>query len=180
MSNFIYDPRPLDPPSYWEHELSDKVEWCVTHTKIKFTRDGLDKKINTEYGEGDLVQAMQMVANIYDGVAEDYKIEIDATEVAYESDRRNPICLTIKYEPKNFISWEVTDKDSGSKETGTDPEELFGWVEYMMNENKRFKIEFDTIDPTPQYLWDDSGGESPITADEIYARAFQEKKEAWG
>jgi hypothetical protein len=180
MSNFIYDPRPLDPPSYWDDEMDDKVEWCVTHTKCKFTKDGLIRKVDKKYGEGDLVQTLQVVASVYDDVAEDYTIEIDATQVVSGSDRITPIFSTIKYESKYFISWEIADLDSGSRENGTDADELFDWIEYMLNEHKRFKIEFDTIDPTPQYLWDDSGGESPITADEIHARAFQEKKEAWG
>tara|TARA_B100001939_G_scaffold27498_1_gene22028 strand:- start:309 stop:596 length:288 start_codon:yes stop_codon:yes gene_type:complete len=31
------------------------------------------------------------------------------------------------------------------------------------------------FDPTPQYLWDDSGGEPPITLDEMHTDAYNRK-----
>ena len=31
------------------------------------------------------------------------------------------------------------------------------------------------FDPTPQYLWDDSGGEPPITLDELHTAAYNRK-----
>ena len=31
------------------------------------------------------------------------------------------------------------------------------------------------FDPTPQYLWDDSGGEPPITLDEMHTAAYNQK-----
>ena len=33
------------------------------------------------------------------------------------------------------------------------------------------------FDPTPQYLWDDTGGEPPITLDEMHTAAYKQKKE---
>jgi len=30
-------------------------------------------------------------------------------------------------------------------------------------------------DPTPQYLWDDTGGESPVTLDEMHTAAYNRK-----
>ena len=30
-------------------------------------------------------------------------------------------------------------------------------------------------DPTPQYLWDDSGGEPPVTLDERHTEAYKQK-----
>ena len=30
-------------------------------------------------------------------------------------------------------------------------------------------------DPTPQYLWDDSGGEPPVTLDEMHTEAYKQK-----
>ena len=30
-------------------------------------------------------------------------------------------------------------------------------------------------DPTPQYLWDDSGGEPPVTLDEMHTQAYKQK-----
>ena len=31
------------------------------------------------------------------------------------------------------------------------------------------------FDPTPQHLWDDSGGEPPITLDEMHTAAYNQK-----
>ena len=31
------------------------------------------------------------------------------------------------------------------------------------------------FDPTPQYLWDDTGGEPPITLDEMHTAAYNRK-----
>ena len=33
------------------------------------------------------------------------------------------------------------------------------------------------FDPTPQYLWDDTGGEPPITMGEMHTIAFQQHRE---
>jgi hypothetical protein len=176
MTNFIYDPRPLDPPEYWETEMSDKIEWCATHTKIKFTRDGVNKKIDKKYGEGDLIQALQAIVDVYEDVAENYVIDVDASQLVSKSDRLTPICSSLKFTPRDFISWDITDKETGAQEVGTDAYELFDWIEYMMNENKRFSIDFDTIDPTPQFLWDDTGGECAVSAHESWTNSFNQKR----
>ena len=31
------------------------------------------------------------------------------------------------------------------------------------------------FDPTPQYLWDDNGGEPPVTLDEMHTAAYNQK-----
>ena len=31
------------------------------------------------------------------------------------------------------------------------------------------------FDPSPQYLWDDTGGESPVTLDEMHTAAYNRK-----
>ena len=31
------------------------------------------------------------------------------------------------------------------------------------------------VDPTPEHLWDDSGGEPPITLDEMHTAAYNQK-----
>lgn len=33
------------------------------------------------------------------------------------------------------------------------------------------------FDPTPQYLWDNSGGEPPVTLDEMHTAAYNQKRE---
>jgi hypothetical protein len=38
----------------------------------------------------------------------------------------------------------------------------------------------DDYDPTPQYLWDDTGGEPPISADERDREAWEEKQRLKG
>ena len=38
----------------------------------------------------------------------------------------------------------------------------------------------DDYDPTPQYLWDDTGGEPPMSADERHKEAWEEKQRLKG
>ena len=33
------------------------------------------------------------------------------------------------------------------------------------------------FDPTPQYLWDETGGEPPVTLDEMHTAAYNQKRE---
>ena len=33
------------------------------------------------------------------------------------------------------------------------------------------------FDPTPEYLWDNSGGEPPVTLDEMHTAAYNQKRE---
>ena len=33
------------------------------------------------------------------------------------------------------------------------------------------------FDPSPQYLWDNTGGEPPVTLDEMHTAAFKQKRE---
>ena len=33
------------------------------------------------------------------------------------------------------------------------------------------------FDPTPQYLWDDTGGEPPVTLDQMHTDAYNQKRE---
>ena len=33
------------------------------------------------------------------------------------------------------------------------------------------------FDPTPQYLWDDTGGEPPVILDEMHTAAYNQKRE---
>ena len=42
-----------------------------------------------------------------------------------------------------------------------------------------YDIPFD-VDPTPQYLYDDTGGEPPISAEERNRKAFEAKQESHG
>ena len=38
----------------------------------------------------------------------------------------------------------------------------------------------DDYDPTPYYLWDDTGGEPPMSADERHREAWEEKQRLKG
>ena len=66
---------------------------------------------------------------------------------------------------------------TGATEEDTDSEELFALAEYMINEGREFSVEFGIVDPTPQFLYDNSGGEAPVTMGEIYDNAFKQKQE---
>jgi hypothetical protein len=180
MSEFIYDPRPLDPPDYFDREMSNTVTWTVVRYVLgydkasrKFTRDAFYK-----HGEDKMSDVLQMIAEIYSGDSPELcEIVIDATQIIPAPSISIPVHYNIKYSDREGISWQIKMNDK-PWEADTSSDELFGAVEHLMNENEKFAIEFSEIDPTPQYLYDHSGGEIQVSAGEIYAQAVQQKREA--
>lgn len=180
MSDFIYDPRPLDPPEYFDREVSNTITWTIVRYKLgygkiskKFTRD-----VFYEHGENKMSEVLQMIADIYSGDSPELcEIVIDATQIIPASPVSIPVHYNIKYSDREWISWEIK-KDGVPWESDSSSDELFGTVEHLMNEQEKFTIEFDEIDPTPQYLYDNTGGEMQVSAGEIYAQAVQQKQEA--
>ncbi|MGA0164851.1 MAG: hypothetical protein ACO3LE_11530, partial [Bdellovibrionota bacterium] len=138
-----------------------------------FTRDAFYK-----HGEDKMSDVLQMIAEIYSGDSPELcEIVIDATQIIPASPISIPVHYSIKYSDREGISWEIK-KNNKPWEADASSDELFGTVEYLMNENEKFTIEFGEIDPTPQCLYDHSGGEMQVSAGEIYAQAVQQKREA--
>jgi hypothetical protein len=182
MSEFIYDPRPLDPPDYFDQEMSNTASWLVNRYKLGYDKETkkFTKNVSQENGEGAMKDVLQMIAEIHSGdQPENCEIFIDATQIVPRSEVAQPVHYQVNYHDGHDVYWEIKE-DGRMVDSDTDSDEFFATVEYMINEQRQFAIEFGTIDPTPQFLYDNSGGEAPITAEEIYARAFQEKMEAKG
>ena len=55
---------------------------------------------------------------------------------------------------------------------GHDLDELFDLMADAWNEAREFSVEVGQHDPTPQYLYDNDGGEPPLSADERHSQAF--------
>ena len=176
------DPRPLDPPETFEDQMPNIASWIVVQKK--YTYDSQAKKfthkISRENGEGDVGDFLQVVAkihsNIYPG---QFEIFVDATLICPRPSGVKSACYQLDYSQDNDVYWEIKQADV-TEESGTDSDELFGLVEYMMEKNEEFSIEFGDIDPTPQYLYDNSGGEAPVTMQEICNAAFVQKRELRG
>jgi hypothetical protein len=182
MSDFIYDPRPIDPPDYFDQEMSNTASWVVNRHKLGYDKatKKFTKSVSQEHGEGAMKDVLQMIAEIHGGdQPENCEIFIDATQIVSRSEALQPVHYQVNYHDGHDVYWEIKE-DGALVDSGTDSDEFFATAEYLMNEQRQFAIEFGTIDPTPQFLYDHSGGEAPVTADEIYARAFQEKMEAKG
>jgi hypothetical protein len=179
MSDFIYDPRPLDPPDYFDKVMSNTATWIVQRTKVRYSPEEkiFKKNVSQEHGEGSMKDVLQVIAQIHGGDSPDEcEIFIDATQIVSRSEARQPVYFEVNFSDTHDVHWVLKEKTSAVDED-TDPDELFALAEYMINEGREFSIEFGTIDPTPQYLYDNSGGEAPVTMQEIHSNAFNQKQE---
>lgn len=179
MSDFIRDPRPLDPPNYFDQEMSNTATWIVQRTKVRYSQQEkiFKKNVFQERGEGGMKDVLQMIAQIHGGDSPDEcEIFIDATQIVSKSDAAQPVYYQVNFSYAHDVHWVLKEK-TGATDEDTDPEELFALAEYMINEGREFSVEFGTVDPTPQYLYDNSGGEAPVTMREICDLAFKQKQE---
>lgn len=179
MSDFIRDPRPLDPPDYFDQEMSNTATWIIQRTKVRYSQEEkiFKKNVSQERGEGDMKDVLQMIAQIHGGDSPDEcEIFIDATQIVSKSDAIQPVYYQVNFSHTHDVHWMLKEK-TGAVDEDTDSDELLALAEYMIKDGREFSIEFGTVDPTPQYLYDNSGGESPVTMREICDSAFRQKQE---
>lgn len=179
MSDFIYDPRPLDPPDYFDQEMSNTATWIVQRTKVRYDKDLriFKKNVSQERGEGGMKDVLQVIAQIHGGDSPDEcEIFIDATQIVPRSDVSVPVYYQVNFSDTHDVHW-VLKEGTGAVDEDTDSDELFALAEYMINDGREFSIEFGTVDPTPNYLYDNFGGEAPVTMKEICDAAFKQKQE---
>lgn len=60
---------------------------------------------------------------------------------------------------------------------GTDYDELLDLIKEAWDKAEEVEIRFEQIDPTPRYLYDNTGGEPAMSADERWQQAFNQKQE---
>ena len=179
MSDFIRDPRPLDSPDYFDQEMSNTATWIVQRTKVRYSSEEkiFKKNVSQERGEGSMKDVLQLIAQIHGGDSPDEcEIFIDATQIVSRSEARQPVYYEVNFSQTHDVHW-VLKEGTGAVDEDTDSDELFALAEYMINDSREFSIEFGTVDPTPQYLYDNYGGESPVTMREICDSAFKQKQE---
>ena len=179
MSDFIRDPRPIDPPDYYDQEMSNTATWIFQRTKVRYSQEEkiFKKNVFQERGEGNMKDVLQMIAQIHsDDHPDECEIFVDATQIISRSDVSVPVYYQVNFSRSHDVHWVLKEKTSAVDED-TDPDELLALAEYMINEGREFSIEFGAVDPTPQYLYDNSGGEAPVTMQEICDAAFKQKQE---
>jgi hypothetical protein len=49
-------------------------------------------------------------------------------------------------------------------------------IQQAFNDGIEIQVALSEHDPTPQFLFDNDGGEPPITLDEMYKQAWEEKR----
>lgn len=177
MSDFICDPRPLLPPDYFDKEMSNIATCMIQRTTLGY--DSVSREFRKDVKQtreaGNVKDILELISIIYAGDApEECDIFIDATEII--PNQKQKVHFTVKSVNVHDVRW-VISADEEEFESGDDSDELLAATEYMLNEQKQFKISFDAIDPTPQFLYDHSGGEAPMTMREICDAAFQQKQE---
>lgn len=156
MSDFIYDPRPLDPPDYFDKEMSNTATWVFQRVKVRYSPEERIFKRNVfqERGEGSMKDVLQMIAQIHGGDSPDEcEIFIDATQIVSRSEARQSVYFQVNFSDTHDVHWVLKEKTDIIDED-TDPEELFSLAEHMIDSGREFSIEFGTVDPTPQYLYD--------------------------
>lgn len=62
-----------------------------------------------------------------------------------------------------------------SQETGRGILDLMDHLLYAFEHGIEFEVSFD-IDPTPRFLYDNTGGEPAVSADERWQNAFDQKR----
>lgn len=70
---------------------------------------------------------------------------------------------------------ELKTKIPKSQQTGRGIIDLMDHIVYAYQNNIGIEISFDS-DPTPQFLYDNTGGEPALSADERWQRDFEEKR----
>jgi len=81
--------------------------------------------------------------------------------------------------PRKVISFKKGIVREEEKETGFDMDELFHNITQSYLAGEEITVELAHYDPTPNFAYDDTGGEPPLSADERWEIAFNEKREAW-
>jgi hypothetical protein len=81
--------------------------------------------------------------------------------------------------PRKVISFKEGIVREEEKETGFDIDDLFYNIKQAYLDGEEITVELAHYDPTPNFPYDDTGGEPPLSADERWEIAFNEKREAW-
>jgi len=182
MPKFTQGSRSIGQPCHLDQKALGSLSWVVNCSKVRYSRQTgkFMKEVSSQCGEGSVKETLQMIAEIHGcSNPENYEISVNATLAPQQAKTAQPVYFQVNFHYGSDVHWTINCGDA-EPDFGTDSDELFATVESAINEQKSFCIEFETVDPTPQYLYDNSGGEPPVTASEMHAQSLQQKREAKG
>lgn len=81
--------------------------------------------------------------------------------------------------PRKILSFKDRTVREEEIQQGRDLDELLHLVKYAYEEGEEITLTLGEYDPTPNFLYDNTGGEPAISADERWQAAFQQKQEAF-
>lgn len=81
--------------------------------------------------------------------------------------------------PRKVLSFKNRTVREEEIQRGHDHDELLDLVKYAYEEGEEITLTLEEHDPTPEFLYDNTGGEPVISADERWQAAFQQKQEAF-
>jgi hypothetical protein len=86
---------------------------------------------------------------------------------------------TITY-PRKLLSFKNKTVREEEKEAGSDCDTLLDLIEQAYRDGEEIQVNLEGYDPTPNFLYDDTGGEPALSSDERWEIAFNQKREARG
>ena len=148
MANTLIDPRPLEPSWVHDTEPSDIADWTIRRRFWNKTTKRMDTVV--EGGSGNTLAFLSTLAAILNSRNYECEINVHAGNLVPREGNQKPLYFDLKY-PSGYdlgIFWSVSPILGGTEE-GYCTDELFDWVEYLLDENKSFDIELSESDPTP-------------------------------
>jgi hypothetical protein len=79
--------------------------------------------------------------------------------------------------PRKVLSFKHKTVREEEIETGSDLDELIFLIKKADEEAEEIEIRLYEYDPTPEFLYDDFGGEPPMSSSERWQSAFNQKQE---
>jgi len=110
MSDFIYDPRPIDSPDYFDQEMSNTASWVVNTYQLGYNKQTkkFTKNVSQKRGEDSMKDVLQLIAEIHSGDKPEYcEIFIDATQIVSRSEVAQPVHYQVNYHDGHDVYWEI-------------------------------------------------------------------------
>lgn len=139
----LLDPRPLTPP---ETGLRDEIQWTITHWQWNRQKGCYTSTGGSFSGKPEAF--LKEVVTLLQGSGQ-REIHFDASCLENRGGT-HPSDYEIKVPDfyQTLSDWQVSPV-LGGEEIGTDVDELFGWIQWGLDNQKALKIEFGEHDPTP-------------------------------
>lgn len=148
MTTSLVDPRPSEPDWVSALDLPDRIRWTIV--RRPWNRETKQYDTVTVTDDGDSHAFLNGLTAILNSRDLECQITVDATNFDCCNDL-SLIYFGIDNLPSGYdlgLFWSIRPV-LGEEETGTCTDELFSWVQYLLEEQKAFEIELSYLDPTP-------------------------------